>query len=141
MEGLSMSQVAKESNVNVATIRYYEKRALIAKPPRTEAGYRVFSYKTVEDIRFIKNAQDLGFTLEEIKHLLSICQEDEFFPTEKMHQLALKKYKEIEEKIQQLIKLKSLLEVVTTNPSSESPLSKKHCPIINKITEGENPIV
>ncbi len=141
MTGLTMSQVAKATNVNVATVRYYEKRGLICTPPRTKAGYRMFSYQTVADIKFVKKAQDLGFTLEEIKHLLAICREEDYFPTEEMHQFAVKKHKEIDIKIQQLIKLQSLLELVTTHSPSEQPLSKNQCPIINKLKGGEIHIV
>lgn len=137
MTGLTMSQVAKEANVNIATVRYYEKRGLIYTPPRAEAGYRIFSYQTVNDITFIKKAQDLGFTLEEIKHLLAICREEDYFPTEEMHQFAVRKLKEIDIKIQQLIKLQALLEIVTTHFPSEQPLQKNQCPIINKLKEGE----
>jgi len=137
MTGLTMSQVAKEANVNIATVRYYEKRGLIYTPPRTESGYRIFSSQTVKDIAFIKKAQDLGFTLEEIKHLLTICREEEYLPTEEMHQFAVNKLKEIDIKIQQLVKLKSLLELATTYSPSGQQLPKNQCPIINKLKEGE----
>ncbi|MCD8502155.1 MAG: MerR family transcriptional regulator [Bacillaceae bacterium] len=71
MKGLTISQVAREANVNIETIRYYERRGLISEPPRTESGYRKFPQEVVNDIKFIKRTQDLGFTLEEIKSLLS----------------------------------------------------------------------
>jgi glutaredoxin len=47
MDGLTTSQLAKICNVNIETIRYYEKRQLISKPPRTKSGYRLFSHETV----------------------------------------------------------------------------------------------
>jgi DNA-binding transcriptional MerR regulator len=78
MEGLTISQVAKASNVNIETIRYYERRGLIPEPPRTNSGYRMFSYEVIRDIQFIKRAQDVGFTLEEIKKLLSASNTEEF---------------------------------------------------------------
>lgn len=56
MDGLTISQVAIRSNVHIETIRYYERRGLISKPPRSESGYRMFSHEAVEDIQFIWQA-------------------------------------------------------------------------------------
>lgn len=53
MEGLTIGQVARDANVNIETIRYYERRGLIFEPPRTESGYRKFPLEVVEDIKFI----------------------------------------------------------------------------------------
>ena len=60
------------ANVNLATIRYYERRGLIPEPPRRPSGYRVYSEASVARIQFIKSAQDLGFSLKEIKELLAL---------------------------------------------------------------------
>ncbi|RMD87435.1 MAG: MerR family transcriptional regulator, partial [Candidatus Dadabacteria bacterium] len=70
MPGLTIGKVATQAGVHVETVRYYEQRGLIPKPPRSAAGYRVYSEPYVERIRFIKRAQELGFTLKEIKELL-----------------------------------------------------------------------
>src|SRR6266446_3467449 len=72
MEGLTTARLAHEGGVNVETIRYYERHGLLPKPPRTPSGYRVFSDEAVTRLRFIKHAQDLGFSLREIKELLSL---------------------------------------------------------------------
>lgn len=72
MSILTIGEIARQSNVHVETIRYYEKRGLIAEPPRTESGYRMFSQETITEIKMIKHAQELGFTLEEIKKILAI---------------------------------------------------------------------
>ncbi|HWO97460.1 MAG TPA: MerR family transcriptional regulator [Bacillus sp. (in: firmicutes)] len=138
MTGLTISQVAMESNVNITTVRYYEKRGLISQPPRTQTGYRMYSNEAIEDIKFIKKAQDLGFNLKEIKKLLSIYKKEEYFPTEEMYQFSIAKYKEIDEKIKQLSQFKSLLELVIKLPPSDLHTSKSQCPIIKKLTEGEN---
>jgi DNA-binding transcriptional MerR regulator len=78
MEGLTISQVAKEANVNIETIRYYERRGLIPEPPRNKSGYRKFPKTLVKDIQFIKRTQDLGFPLEEIKSLLNASNDGVF---------------------------------------------------------------
>ncbi|MFC4969113.1 MerR family transcriptional regulator [Paenibacillus sp. GCM10023248] len=56
---------------------YYERRGLLINPPRSESGYRMYSNEAVEDIRFIKRAQDLGFTLDEIKTLLHVHKNED----------------------------------------------------------------
>jgi len=72
MEGLTTAEAAKLGGVNVETIRYYERHGLVPKPPRTRSGYRIFSEDSVKRLRFIKHAQELGFSLKEIRELLSL---------------------------------------------------------------------
>jgi DNA-binding transcriptional MerR regulator len=57
--------------VSVCTIRYYEKRKLLPVSPRSEGGFRLFAVETIERVRFIKQAQEMGFSLDEIKTLLT----------------------------------------------------------------------
>ncbi|KRG13407.1 MerR family transcriptional regulator [Virgibacillus soli] len=128
MEGLTIGQVAKEANVNIETIRYYERRELISEPPRTESGYRKFPQEVIEDIKFIKRTQDLGFTLKEIKNLLA-ASNDGNFRSEEMRDFATSKMKEIETKIHDLQQMKTLLEALAEKcPGSGA--SKAECPII-----------
>ncbi len=63
---LTISQVATAADVNVQTIRYYERRGLFPTPRRTPAGYRQYTEDAVARLRFIKHAPDLGFSLQEI---------------------------------------------------------------------------
>ncbi len=72
METLTRGKLAKRSGVNIETLRYYEKRNLIDPPRRSEAGYRLYTPADILRIRFIKNAQKLGFTLKEIRELLKL---------------------------------------------------------------------
>lgn len=67
---LSTGEVAKAAWVNLQTIRFYEREGLPPPPKRTVAGYRLYSDEAVRIIRFIKRAQELGFTLREAKDLL-----------------------------------------------------------------------
>lgn len=71
-ETLMIGQVAKAAGVNVQTVRYYERRRLVEPDARLESGYRVYSVEAVRKLRFIKNAQALGFSLEEIRSLLRL---------------------------------------------------------------------
>lgn len=68
---LRIGEVATRSGVSIDTLRYYERRKLLPAAPRTRSGYRMFSSETVDRVLFIKQAQELGFTLDEISALLT----------------------------------------------------------------------
>jgi DNA-binding transcriptional MerR regulator len=70
--GVRIGTVAAQAGVNVQTLRYYERRGLLARPERTPSGYRRYGPDVAQVVRFIKRAQDLGFTLREIKELLRL---------------------------------------------------------------------
>lgn len=136
MNGIIISQVAKASNVNIETVRYYERRGLIEKPPRSESGYRLFPQEVIERIQFIKKAQDLGFTLEEIKKLLLVSDNEKLFNSEEIHQFTTEKIQGIEQKICDFNKMKLLLEELS-DKCPGSGVAKKDCPIINNL-KGED---
>jgi MerR family mercuric resistance operon transcriptional regulator len=68
---LRIGEVARRAGVSIDAIRYYERRKLLPSPPRSEGGFRLFADETVDRLRFIKQAQDTGFSLDEIKTLLT----------------------------------------------------------------------
>jgi DNA-binding transcriptional MerR regulator len=70
--GLRSGQVAAAAGVNIETLRYYERRGLLAEPDRTPGGHRLYPAETVTVLRVIKAAQRLGFTLEEAADLLDV---------------------------------------------------------------------
>lgn len=69
--GLQIGEVARRAGVSIDTLRYYEKVKLIPRPTRSSGGFRLFAPEHIERVRFIKQAQELGFSLEEIKGLLA----------------------------------------------------------------------
>lgn len=69
---LTIGQVATAANVNIQTIRYYERRGILLASQRTASGYRQYARDAVSRIRFIKHAQELGFSLTEIQELLGL---------------------------------------------------------------------
>jgi DNA-binding transcriptional MerR regulator len=77
MDGVQIGEVAKRSGVSIDTLRYYEKLKLLPRPKRSSGGFRLFAPDHIERIRFIKQAQELGFSLEEIKSLLATGGADE----------------------------------------------------------------
>jgi MerR family transcriptional regulator, mercuric resistance operon regulatory protein len=72
MTGLRSGQVAEAAGVNLQTLRYYERRGLLAEPERTLGGHRVYSEETVTVLRVIKAAQRLGFSLQEVAELIDV---------------------------------------------------------------------
>jgi MerR family copper efflux transcriptional regulator len=132
MEFLTTGQVAKQAQVNIETIRYYERQGLIAEPPRRESGYRQYSQETVDWIRFIKRAQELGFSLKEIKELLSL-RLDPKTPAIEVRNRAEAKVKDIDKKIQTLQKMKhALLHLIG---QCDGHGTVRECPIIEALEQ------
>lgn len=149
-QGLTIGQLSKMSDVHLETIRYYERIGLIPQPPRNESGYRVYPYHTVSDVGFIKRAQDIGFSLEEIRVLLvwynrdqtetdiQVNKEERQVTKEDMTQFARNKISEIEEKIRQLTLFKSLLEeAVSSREQAMDFFTKENCPVIQYCSKRE----
>jgi len=69
---MKIGELARKANVNIDTVRYYEQRQLLPLPERTASGYRAYAESDVKRLLFIVHAKELGFTLEEIRELLSL---------------------------------------------------------------------
>jgi len=69
---LTVGQLAREAQVGIPTLRFYERSGLLPKPPRTASNYRLYPAEAAGRVRFIRRAQELGFTLGEIKELLNL---------------------------------------------------------------------
>ena len=135
MERLTIGKLAKQSEVNIETIRYYERRGLIPKPPRRESGYRQYPRDTVTRIQFIKRAKELGFSLREILELLSL-RVDPATTCGDVKKRAEIKIADIEEKIRTLQRMKKALMKLTVECKGRGPVSE--CPILEALdTKGE----
>ena len=132
--GLRIGEVAERGGVNLQTIRYYEREKLLPDPPRLASGYRVYPDQTVRRVRFIKRAQEIGFTLAEIRELLAI-RIDSGRNSAEVRALANAKINDIEEKIQTLRRIKEALGRITERCSGCGPASE--CPILESIDSDE----
>jgi MerR family mercuric resistance operon transcriptional regulator len=129
-ERLTIGRLARVGGVNLETIRYYEREGLLPRPPRTRAGYRIFPTDAARRLRFIKRAQDLGFSLKEIRELLALRVK----PGTKADQIRARteaKIADIDEKIQTLSAMKRTLADLTTRCSGCSPMGE--CPILESL--------
>jgi MerR family mercuric resistance operon transcriptional regulator len=127
MKHLTIGKLAKKAEVNVETVRYYERRGLIPKPPRRDPGYRQYPQDVVARIQFIKRAKELGFSLKEIAELLSL-RVDPSTTCGDVKRLAEIKIADIEEKIRTLKSIKKALTKLVTMCSGQGPTGE--CPII-----------
>ena len=132
MDGLKTGEVARAGGVNLETIRYYERRGLLPKPPRTPAGYRTFDPEAVRRIRFIKHAQALGFSLKEVRELLSL-RVDPRRSCAEVRARADAKLADIDEKIRGLHAMKKTLGRFIAACSGRGPVSA--CPILEALDE------
>jgi Hg(II)-responsive transcriptional regulator len=120
---MTVGTVAKEAEVNIDTIRYYERQGLLPKPSRTRSGYRTFSESTVRRLRFIKNAQALGFTLSEIKQLFTLRIRVGSTCTD-VRNRAESKQADIEQKIRSLQAMKRALQQLVSACTTHGPASE-----------------
>lgn len=130
VEKLTISRLARLGGVNLETIRYYEREGLLPRPPRTRSGYRIFPTDTARRLRFIKRAQQLGFSLTEIRELLTLRLK----PGTKRDQIRARaeaKISDIEQKIQTLAAMKRALAQLTTQCSGCGPITE--CPILESL--------
>ncbi len=128
MTGLRSGEVAERAGVNPQTLRYYERRGLLAEPVRSPGGHRLYPPGTVDLITVIKAAQRLGFTLDEVAGLLAAGRRRH--PPPDLRQRALEKIGEIDARMADLAAIRAtLVEVVDARCDSLTDCTCTDCPI------------
>jgi len=130
MSELTTGKLAKHGGVNLESIRFYEREGLLPKAPRTRSGYRLFSDESVRRIRFIKRAQELGFTLREIKELLAL-RFDSSSSCAEVRSGAEAKLRDIDQKICDLKRMKKALAHLIAACPGRGATSE--CPILETL--------
>lgn len=130
---MSIGVLSRRAGVTVEAIRYYEQVGILAPAERKSSGYRLFGVETLQTLQFIKQAQNLGFSLSQIKQLLDFkthprntCKE--------LHQFFAEHLEDLSVKIQELQKMKRAVEEIKNKRCSKR--GTKNCKIIQSI-EGE----
>jgi MerR family mercuric resistance operon transcriptional regulator len=122
---LTIGNLAKQANVTIETIRYYQRIGLLKEPDKPGSGYRQYTNDAIAKIRFIKRAQQVGFTLKEIAGLLSLdgshCAD--------VRKIAEQKYQQIDKQIKDLIALRNILDALVKGCQSNSSI--EYCFLIN----------
>jgi len=124
---LTIGFLAREAEVNIETVRYYQRFGIIDEPPKPFEGYRVYPSETVDRLRFIKRAKQLGFSLKEIAELLELGDGN----CEDIRLHAEVKRSHVEEQIRDLKKLKNTLDTLIN--SCQSGNGTAHCPIVDTL--------
>jgi MerR family transcriptional regulator, mercuric resistance operon regulatory protein len=130
---MRISDVARATAVNIQTLRYYERRGLLPDPSRRPSGYREYKPETVQRVRFIKRAQELGFTLVEIGELLVLREDAGRRPDGRARAAAtaVAKIEQIDDKLRQLTAMRAALAQLVT--ACECDRAAMECPIIEAL--------
>ncbi len=130
---LTTGQLARQAGVNVETLRYYERQGLLPEPPRSPSGYRRYPREGVARIRFIKRAQELGFSLNEIGELLSL-RHDANTTCNEVRERAENKIADINTKLGDLERMRRALVRLAESCPGQGP--GEDCPILDYLEEG-----
>ncbi len=126
---LTIGHIAQNAGVNVETIRYYQRIGILVEPAKPVEGYRIYPSDTVDRIRFIKRAQQLGFSLQEITELLELgdghCDD--------VRHRAEEKRTIIDQQIKDLQNLQETLDTLIQACQCDGDTS--HCPIVETLAE------
>jgi len=135
MDRLTIGKVAKQANVCVETLRYYERRGLVTLPPRNDSNYRLYPQETVRRVQFIKRAQQLGFSLKEIAEILELRATPQTLCAD-IRTRAVAKIDTMEEKIRALQVMKRALRQLVAECPGQGETTA--CPILASLdSEGD----
>ena len=128
MKPLTIGILAKAAEVNLETVRYYQRIGLINEPIKPSRGYRIYPEETLSRIKFIKRAQQLGFSLQEIQELLELGDGN----CDDIRLRAEQKQMQIDKQIKDLNKLRSTLADLIN--SCHKSTKANHCAIVDTLT-------
>ncbi|MFO0667445.1 MAG: MerR family transcriptional regulator [Polyangiaceae bacterium] len=130
---LTVGVLAERSGVGIETLRFYEREGLLPTPARSRAGYRLYSEDTVERVRFIRRAKELGFTLEEIVELLAL-KVTHGKSCHSVRDRALAKLSDMDRKLKDLRQMRRALNAVVQRCSGEEGIDD--CTILDALSTG-----
>lgn len=132
--GLTIGRLAKAAGVGIPTVRFYERRGLLPRPQRRASGYRSFEPDAIQRIRFIRHAQDLGFSLKEVEDLLDLRMDPKRSCAD-VRQQAMKKIADIDAKVAGLARMRKVLDRLIETCPGDAPTTD--CPILEALAEDD----
>lgn len=132
-ERFTIGRLAERAGVGIDTVRFYERRGLLPEPQRTASGYRLYGEASIDRIRFVRRAKQLGFTLDEIDILLRL--QDEGGEKSRVKEITTGKLEEIDAKIADLTRMRNVLNELATECSGQGNVAS--CPIIEAIAASD----
>lgn len=133
MTAMTIGRLASAADVKIDTVRYYERSGLLAPAARRESGYREYGHDELQRLRFIRRAQQLGFSLDEIRELLHLV--DSRGDRAEVRALAEDRLGDIERRLEQLTALRDTLRDLVRACHGHGDLSD--CPIIEAVVDGD----
>jgi DNA-binding transcriptional MerR regulator len=130
--GLTIGRLAKEAGVGAQALRFYERKGLLPKPPRSDGGYRLYPESAAGRVGFILRAQDLGFSLREVKELLELHASDRRSCRE-ASRFAAAKIGDIDRKLVELSAIRKALGRL--REACASGVASGECPILDHMAE------
>ncbi len=128
---MQIGAVGKRVGLSVDAIRFYERKALLPLPPRTQGGFRQYSENDVDTLSFIGRVQNLGFTLREVRDLLNL-RRSRLQPCAPVRRRLEEKLADIEQKVSDLQKLEHELRLALRRCNKEMRKRSAHCPILRE---------
>ncbi len=136
IEGLQIGKVAQETGLGIHAIRFYEREGLLKPPIRSEGGFRLFDQNSVCDLKFIRKAQELGFSLSEIRELL-VLRRTESQACSHVRDLLGQKLKAVRAKIAELERLQSEIQSALRKCNRDlrrlPARAEKACPVLEEL--------
>jgi DNA-binding transcriptional MerR regulator len=137
MQAIQIGKVAEQTGLSIDTIRFYQKIGLVKQPARSEGGFRLFSETEIRDLVFIQKAQELGFSLTEIKQL-SVLNQQHDHACSQVQGLLTSKLRDIRERVGQLLQLEGELKKALRkcNRDLRSNKGSQHedcCPVLKDL--------
>jgi DNA-binding transcriptional MerR regulator len=138
-EALQIGEVAARAGVTIDTVRYYERRRLLMRAPRTSGGFRLFTPETIERIRFIKQAQEMGFSLDEIRDLLA--NEGGRAECQRVHDLLQSKLAELDQRMSRMKNFRRTLlhHLAACEEELKAHGAEASCPVVVTIRRERQP--
>lgn len=130
VDGLTRGALAEQAEVHAETLRYYERRGILAKPPRSAGNYRLYPREALGRVRFVKRAQELGFTLKEVEELLAL-RATPGARARGVREKAVEKLEETDAKLRSLRRMRRALAELIDNCSGEGPATS--CTILEAL--------
>jgi DNA-binding transcriptional MerR regulator len=128
---MQIGTVGKRVCLSVDAIRFYERKALLPRPPRTQGGFRQYTENDVETLSFIGRVQNLGFTLREVRDLLDL-RRSRLQPCAPVRRRLEEKLADVEQKVSDLQKLERELRLALRSCNKEMHKRSAHCPILRE---------
>lgn len=136
---VQIGEVARQTGLSIHTIRFYEREGLLREPVRSEGGYRLFDQDGIRDLKFIRKAQELGFSLTEIRELL-VLRRNSPQGCSHVRDLLKQALQRVEGKVRDLTRLQDELKAALRKCDRDLKRSgnkaEKSCPVLEELSRG-----